>query len=660
MNIVGFNLSHDSSVCVLVDGVVTGALALERITRVKRGTVPAHSYAAAMAELTAQVLASADLDISDVDHWIASSTETLYPHEEDTLLRSLGLLVPPGRRLVLPHPGHHLAHACAAFYTSGFDEAVAVVVDAYGGRYGGRRERETIFQFRTGIEPKVILQNFREDARIAGELSDGKFVLPETLSGLGELYRVVTLALGFSEKGTKYDDAGKTMGLASYGKRFSATPMFIEFADGELRFEKAMRSLIEMGLVARDDGRLILQPRARSKELQSWHQDLAAQIQSEFEDGCLSFVHDAVSKTGCKSIVLSGGCFLNSVTNSRIATELDLERVFIFPAATDDGNAVGAAMYAHHILLRKDGRSSPYTGGLSNIYWGPSRLKNASLPEIGDKWKCKSFVHPSERSMAKEAAKALRDGAIVGWFMDRSEFGPRALGARSILCHPGLPGMKDKLNARVKFREGFRPFAAAVLLEHAPEWFEMPVPGSPFMLNVCRALPASAAKISEVVHVDGSCRLQTVADDATAFRYLLEEFREITGIPLILNTSFNLRGMPIVETIDDAFNCLYGSRLDELFIGTTQIASPDWERLVPVRTAPVVASASISGTERQFLELADGLRSVSDIAGLLDLSSSQAIDAALVLRWQRMLEWRGIPLPQALLLPRAQYAPTDE
>lgn len=659
MNIVGFNLSHDSSMCVLVDGVVAGALALERITRVKRGVVPPYAYAAAMAELTEQVLSSANLGIADVDYWIASSTETWASHEEATLLRSLGLLVPLGRGLVMPHPGHHLAHGCAAFYASGFDEAVAVVVDAYGGRLGGRRERETVFHFRTGIEPKVVLRNFREDARIAGELSDGTFTVPENLSGIGELYRVVTLALGFNEKGTKYDDAGKTMGLASYGKRLSATPMFIEFVDGELRFNKAMHSLLEMGVVVRDGKRLILQQRDRSSELQGWHEDLAAQIQSEFEEGCINLVRDAVSKTGCRSLVLSGGCFLNSVANSRIATEIDLERVFVFPAATDDGNAVGAAMYAHHVLLRKDERSPYSKGSLKNIYWGPSRLKEASLPEISRKWKCESFVHSSERSMAKEAARALSDGAIIGWFMDRSEFGPRALGARSILCHPGLPEMKEKLNARVKFREGFRPFAAAVLLEHAQNWFEMPVPESPFMLNVCRARPESAGKISEVVHVDGSCRLQTVANDAGAFRFLLEEFHDRTGIPLILNTSFNLRGMPIVETIDDAYNCLYGSRLDALFIGTCQVPAPDWELLVPRPTTPL-ATAAATGTERRFLEFVDRQRSVGDIASLLFLPSSEAIDIALLLRWRGLIEWEGVPLPRALLLPRAQYAPTDE
>jgi carbamoyltransferase len=688
--IVGFNLSHDSSACLVEDGRIRAALALERTTRVKRGVVPAHAYAAAMADLTQQLLAGMDLTYSDVDYWIATSTESRDEHDEKRLASALGLLVPPDRCLSLPHPGHHLAHASAAFYSSGFDAAAAIVVDAYGSRAGGSREQETAFAFSASGAPRRVLQVLRGDDRIAGRMRDGSWWLPGTLSGIGEMYRVITLALGFSEPGTTYDDAGKTMGLAAYGHRLSGESLFIQVRPAGLSFDGAGDALVELGLAVRASDGLRLCPRPPGAPLRQFHRDLAAQIQSEFEEACLYLTRDVLARTGSRLLAVAGGCFLNSVVNARILRETDTDRLFVFPAATDDGNAAGAALYAHHVLINAGaGRSPSPAGPLADVYLGPPRLAGYDVGALADRWGLPVRRHAKPGSLSAAAAAAIARGEIVGWFQNRAEFGPRSLGARSILCHPGLSGMKDRLNARVKFREPFRPFAASVLAEHAAKWFDLPAADSPFMLLVCPVLPAQQEAISEVVHADGTCRIQTVDQDLPGpFRALLEAFEDETGLPMVLNTSFNLRGLPIVELPEEAIDCLYGSRLDRLFIGEYEIAGPDLAALRPVRTLPDVqliprpaaaqrvpddpvtaaATDGAAGFRQQpaagacpgLLDRATGTQAVREIAAELGLDEDLAVDCALELRRQGLVRWAGIPPLPTQAFPLPQYDPQTE
>jgi carbamoyltransferase len=219
--------------------------------------------------------------------------------------------------------------------------------------------------------------------------------------------------------------------------------------------------------------------------------------------------------------------------------------------------------------------------------------------------------------------------------------------------------MKDRLNARVKFRESFRPFAASVLLEQAADWFEMPAPASPFMLLVCPVLPHRRRDICEVVHVDGTCRVQTVAESLPGpFRGLLSAFYADTGIPLVLNTSLNMRGMPIAERPEDALDCLYGSRLDRMFIGTTEIDSPDFSQLCPVRVLPGDgARAQSADLGSRMLGLADGATALQEIAGALGLGASAAIDVALGLRKAGSLVWAKVPESPQTHYPLRQYTP---
>jgi carbamoyltransferase len=662
-------LSHDSSVCLVEDGVIRFALALERTTRIKRGTVPLHVYAAAMADLTSEILSAGGLVSPDIDHWIATSTESRDAEDEAKLASVLGLVAPPERCLALPHPGHHLAHASAAFYSSGFDEAVALVMDAYGSRVDGGRERETAFSFRTGAKPKTVLQVLRDADRIAGYRRDGHIWAPMALSGVGEIYRVITLALGFREAGTTYDDAGKTMGLASYGKRLSADNLFYELAPvGDLRFDRAAESLVELGVAVREGDELRLVPRPPHAPYEQFHHDLAAQVQEEFEEAVLHVTRHVLARTGSRSLVLSGGSFLNSILNTRIMRETEIDRMFVFPAATDDGNAAGAALYAYHNLMGQPPVVGP---ALRHVYLGPPRLSGKDIQAVADRWGLAARRHSGTGEIAAAAASAIARGEIIGWFQDRAEFGPRSLGARSILCHPGIAGMKGRLNARVKFRESFRPFAGSVLAERAHKWFDMPAPESPFMLMVFPVLEAQRELVSEVVHVDGTCRVHTVDEDTLGpFRALIETFEAETGLPVVLNTSFNLRGMPIVERPDEAMDCLYGSRLDRLFIGDLEIAAPDLTALRPERVRATTRgavglpspgeqtpAAAIVPEWQRVLDLADGVRSVRDIAGELGTDVEELVDLALDLRRHGLLRWVGLPQATRPVFPLPQYSP---
>jgi carbamoyltransferase len=654
-------------VCLVEDGLLRFALGLERTARVKRGTVPLHVYPAAMASLTSDILSAAGLVSADVDGWIATSTESRDDEDEAKLTSVLGLVAPPERCLALPHPGHHLAHASAAFYTSGFSEAVALIIDAYGSIVAGGRERETAFSFRAGAKPEVLLRVIRDGDRTSGYPRDGRIWAPAGLSGIGEIYRVVTLALGFREAGTMYDDAGKTMGLAPFGKRLSAENLFYDLApDGEVRSDCAAEALVELGVAVREGDELCLIPRPPHAPLDQFHRDLAAQVQDEFEEAVLHVARHVLALSGSRSLVACGGSFLNSCLNTRLLRETEIDRLFVFPAATDDGNAVGAALYAYHNLLGQPSAPGPV---LREVYLGPPRLTGVDIRDIVERWGLQARQHPTSRDAVAAAAAAISRGEIIGWYQDRSEFGPRSLGARSILCHPGIPGMKNRLNSRVKFREAFRPFAGSVLAERAHKWFDMPAAESPFMLLVCPVRPDQQHLISEIVHVDGTCRVQTVHEGMPgSFRALIEEFEVETGLPVVLNTSFNLRGMPIVERPDDAMDCLYGSRLDRLFIGDIEVAAPDLSALCPERAQHSSSrserergggqrAAAVSGDSQRLLELAEGTRSIRDLALEVGADPEQLVDLALELRRHGLLHWAGRPRAVSPSYPLQQYHP---
>ncbi|WP_196223210.1 carbamoyltransferase C-terminal domain-containing protein [Roseibium sp. RKSG952] len=544
----------------------------------------------------------------------------------------------------MPYPGHHLSHAASAFFGSGFDRAGVLVVDAYGARIGGRRERETAFLFEVNKAPEKVFQMFRDTTRIAGRNVRGELQVPAEFCGVGELYRMVTLGLGFSECGTSYDDAGKTMGLAAYGKPFSQDPLFIRTGSAGFSFDGARDSLSDLGLIeiCNDGGRVT--PYTRNEKGRVRREDIAAQIQFEFENACMRLVEDLVGQTGERRVATSGGCFLNTALNTRLLREGVVDELFAFPAATDDGNAIGAALYAHHYLVKAAAAKS---SRIRSVYWGPKPPESYQISEIAKRWGANFKHHNCGGDVVRNAAEAIACGEIIGWFQGRSEFGPRALGARSILCHPSIAGMKAKLNRRVKFREPFRPFAASILAEDAADWFELPAPESPFMMLISDVLPEKADQITEVVHVDGTCRLQTVAEDGSErYRGLLRAFKQLTGLPLVLNTSFNLRGMPIVEGPEEALDCLYGARLDRIFCEDVEIVAPDFGKLTPqiVCEVSVIRNAQfIDGPHARLFPLFDGRRSLDEAASEVEVEFDEALDAVLELRHMKLADWRETP-----------------
>jgi carbamoyltransferase len=299
-------------------------------------------------------------------------------------------------------------------------------------------------------------------------------------------------------------------------------------------------------------------PRVAESEITPHHQDLAYAVQAITEEACLHIARALHALTGSTDLALAGGVALNSVMNARLLAETPFERIFIQPAAGDAGNALGAALFVQHQLMGR-----PRAWRMEHAFLGPEHPD----AEYRKAFEARAVPFRETRDPVAEAAALLADGKIVGWFSGPAEVGPRALGARSILADPRRAEMKDIVNARVKHREGFRPFAPAVLDEEGPAYFDG-YTSNPFMLLVLPIKPDKRDAIPAVTHVDGTGRIQTVdrAGNPT-FHRLISEFRALTGVPVLLNTSFNLRGEPIVNLPEEAVADFLGTEMDALFLG---------------------------------------------------------------------------------------------
>ncbi len=538
---MGLNLSRGGGACLVEDGVIRSAFPLARTTT-ERTT--AERAEPGLTDLATELLADAGLVAADVEHWIANPAQAHHTDRE---------------ALCLPDPSDHLALASAAFYSSGYQEAAALVIDT----------AETSLHFTVGAPPRLVSEVVRHPAQVDGE---SPIYLPDNLNGISQLYDVITLALGFQ-------DSRMTMDLASHGKPFSTEPLFIEPA-GELSFARAVDSLLELELATRDNGCLRLVP---CQAVEQFHHDLAAQIQAEIEQAVLHLTREVLARTKSRSLVVSGDCFLNSMVNTRIRNETEIDRLFVFPAATGDAVAAGAALYAHHNLV---GPPAPATPALRNLYLGPSSAAGRDLEALAAHWRLPVRRHTQ---VARAAAAAIARGEIVGWLQDRSELGRNSLGGRSILCHPGVAGIKQRLNARIEHRAAFSSFAGSILAEQARQWFAMPAPDSPFMLYSGEVLAHRRDMVGELVNADGTCRVQTVAeDDPGLFRALIESFEDQTGLPVVVTTAFD----PAVEYPEDALELLRSAVLDRLFVGDLEFQSPDAE-IPPQVTDPARCGAPL-------------------------------------------------------------------
>lgn len=440
---------------------------------------------------------------------------------------------------------HHMSHAAASFYTSPFDEACILTLDGAG--------EWTTSTMGVGRGTRIEIQK--------------EMRFPHSV---GLLYSAFTAYCGFEVNEGEY----KLMGMAPYGEPKYVDRIMKMIKIGEdgslwqdLKYFSYHHSATEsindefckvMGQPARD-------PKLDDKSLDPFYCDVAMSIQKVTEDIVKRMVNHLVKTTGITNVCLSGGVALNSVANGKLTKETDAKQVYIHPAAGDDGASAGAALWAYHHLLDK-----PRTKVLDHAYLG-SEYNDAQIEEFLKGNDIAFEKIDDDQAFYERVADDLVAGKVGGWFRGRFEWGPRALGSRSIIADASNPAMKEIVNAKIKFREAFRPFAPSVLAEDAREWFELDDEDelwpALFMLYVVPVKEDKRDKLSAITHVDGSGRLQTVlAETNPAYHGMISAFKAKTGIPVVLNTSFNLKGEPIVETPAQAFNTFSRSEMDVLYL----------------------------------------------------------------------------------------------
>ena len=445
------------------------------------------------------------------------------------------------------HLEHHIAHIASSYYCSPWEKAAGFSYDGSG---------DFVSTMMARCEGNEI------------EILDRVF-LPHSL---GSFYTMICEFIGYK----KYGDEGKVMGLAPYGKPTYCEEIakIIQTKNGtfqlDLKYFKPLGS--NQGMEVLPDGtvrlarhfsdrmeKLFGPPRELNTEITQRDMDLAYAMQHSFETVFFHMLNDLHRKVPCSDLAMAGGCALNSVANGKLFKETPFRRTWIQPAAGDEGLAIGAALHTYHSVLKQPRRDLA-----PSAYLGPDFSEPAvegELKKVGMKYR-----RLEREPMIEAVAEQMAAGNVVGWFQGRMEWGPRALGNRSIVAHPGLPNMKDVLNARIKHREWFRPFAPAILVEAQHEYFEHDHP-SPYMLHVYKIRPEKRQQLCAVNHVDDTGRLQSVARDENPLYYdLIKAFKRHTGIPVILNTSFN-ENEPIVCTPAEAIDCFRRTKMDVLAIG---------------------------------------------------------------------------------------------
>jgi len=596
--VLGVYLGHDLGACLLCDGQIAVMIEEERLTRFKHGYP---NYVAGIWDQFAgkfgyfpwasvsYCLETAGLGIDDLDlmvlsdnNWAEAAAETIrsiIPIKD----RSKVIFMTGLEKVV-----HHYHHALSSFMASPFSEAAVLVVDGAGniGEDGFEAETGYLFENRSG-KYREVFKNCYDPQHFPW-------------NGLGWMYELVTLLLGFSNSKTLMPDSGKTMGLAAYGQ---ASPEFkepwIQYDGFELNFSGFHHWLKESG----HDFGALFQKRGlakQGKEISQYAKDLAFKVQAELETLMIHLAEELYQQTGARNLCLAGGVALNSVTNGLIAAKGPFEQIFIQPAANDAGQAIGLAYHGHLLLTSP---SHFHTNSSINAY--QERQTETKLDNDASKIKPIKHIYggrqysldeirqllvkselpfeelSNDTELTEDVANELANFRIIGWFQGGSEYGPRALGHRSILANPSSFETKPKLNARVKFREMFRPFAPSVLRERVNDVFELNQE-SPYMLLVAPVRTSWQERVPAITHVDGTARIQTVdAEVLPLFHRLISSFEQRSGIPLVLNTSFNLRGMPIVESPRDALQCFLYTDMDNLYLERFKIKRPDPSHLFP-------------------------------------------------------------------------------
>ena len=588
MHILGISAYyHDAAACLVRDGEIVAAAQEERFTRKKHDS-------AFPVQAIAYCLAEGGITPEQVDHIVFYDKPFL---KFERLLETYLAFAPRGFRSFatslpvwlkdklfqksmiakaltelwgehvdwntrLLFSEHHFSHAASAFFPSPFADAAVLTMDGVG------EWTTTSLASGSGNSLSVLKE----------------IHFPHSL---GLLYSAFTYYAGFKVNSGEY----KVMGLAPYGE-----PKYIgQIKDHLIDIKDDGSFALDMsyfnyctGLTmtsAKFDALFGGPPRQSESNLTQREMDLAASIQAVTEEVVIKLARGVARDTGQKNLCLAGGVALNCVANGKLLRANIFERIWVQPAAGDAGGALGAALGAYHIMLNQPRRPATALDGMKGSYLGPQYSQDDVARRLAD---CGAvFTTHTEDDAIEQAAQALADGKAVGWHSGRMEFGPRALGGRSILADPRSPTMQKLLNLKVKYRESFRPFAPSVLREDVAEWFEMDTE-SPYMLLVADVVPDKRramtpeegalfgieklniprSTIPAVTHVDYSARVQTVHKDTNSrYYHLIKRFKEITGCPVLVNTSFNVRGEPIVCTPEDAFHCFMGTELDILVVG---------------------------------------------------------------------------------------------
>jgi len=518
---------HDPAAVLYRDGKLVAAAEEERFLRIK------HSEGRLPENAVRYCLAQAGISMRDVDA-LAYGYATV-PGMDKRLRDYFNLKFGfcPEVRLVR----HYMAHAASAYRVSGFSDAMVLSADVSGDSVS------TLLSFGKGSEIKVIKSVPRPNS-------------------LGIFYSILTQILGFQRDNDEY----KVMGLASYGKQEVDLSWLLKFGGGEYRlnYEEYMVSVgPNQAFPSKQEGiysdRLVQRlgvPRLKEEPLTQKHMDLAFSAQKTLERAVIDLVSWLHEQTGSRNLCIAGGVGLNCVMNQRLLALPFVDRIYVQPAASDAGTAIGAAL---EVLAERG--VQPET--MEHVYTGPS----FSDEEIEKALQSFKVSYRREEDVCRFAAEKLAQGCIVAWFQGAMEFGPRALGNRSILADPRDPAMKDRINATIKFREDFRPFAPAVLEESVEEYFSDGVK-SPFMTLTFDVRREKQAQIASITHVDGTARIQTVSRETNPrFHRLISEFGKLSGVPMVINTSFNVKGQPIVCTPRDAVSTFFMTGMDHLVLG---------------------------------------------------------------------------------------------
>jgi carbamoyltransferase len=587
--ILGLNAYHgDSAACIVRDGELVAAAEEERFRRVKH-------WAGFPREAVAFCLREAGVRLADVDHVAINRNPrvnnfrrllfvlTRRPdprlvlnrirniRKAATIQAALRAAFPNERLRAQVHPiEHHLAHLASAFLVSPFEEAVCVSVDGFG-----------------DFASAAWGRGHGHEIRI-----EGRVFFPHSL---GIFYSAITQWLGFPHFGDEY----KVMGLAPYGE-----PRFLDLMrqivrvqpDGAFRLNlNFFRHHIENVTYTWNDcapevgplytpalEELLGPARRKGEPLEQRHRDVARSAQTMYEEALFTLLNAVHRQYDCPNLALAGGCAMNSVANGKVCLRTPFKKLYLPAAAGDAGGAIGAAFVVHSRIAATNGQlhrvgrtasGAPISGRfhMRHAYLGPAfgeadiravlQTRAAALREQG----CQVEEIADETALCERTARAIAAGEVVGWFQGRMEWGPRALGNRSILGDPRRADMKDILNAKIKRRESFRPFAPSILRERVAEWFEQD-DDVPFMMQVFQVRPEKRALVPATTHVDGSGRLHTVSRDANPlYHRLIERFEALTGVPMVLNTSFN-ENEPVVCRPEEALDCFLRTQMDVLVL----------------------------------------------------------------------------------------------